>query len=181
MTPLLPPNASNLEKALACAVQTPATGVPLASLWNPDTCPAALLPWLAWQLGVDNWSDAWSEAARRERIRTAMDIHRHKGTRGAVLAGMTALGSDATVIEWWQTEPPGAPHTFAIDILVDDLPAEQLTADYLVTLQREVNRTKPLRSHVTFGQRATCAAAIGVFAVARPCLFRRLAFDAPPA
>ena len=46
---LLPPNASALERKLEQATLRLGTlPVPLRELWNPDTCPAHLLPWLAW-------------------------------------------------------------------------------------------------------------------------------------
>ena len=43
---LLPPNASDLERATEGAIRARLTAVPipLATLWNPDTCPAPLLP-----------------------------------------------------------------------------------------------------------------------------------------
>ncbi|MCD9124037.1 phage tail protein I, partial [Cupriavidus sp. UGS-1] len=50
MTSLLPPNATPLERNLATVGAEAIAGVPvpLRDLWNPATCPPALLPFLAW-------------------------------------------------------------------------------------------------------------------------------------
>ena len=51
---LLPHNASPQERAIEAATARLAdVPVPLRDLWNPETCPAELLPWLAWAFGVD--------------------------------------------------------------------------------------------------------------------------------
>jgi P2-related tail formation protein len=50
---LLPPNVSGLERALEQAsARVGDIPVPIDPLWNPATCPARLLPWLAWALSV---------------------------------------------------------------------------------------------------------------------------------
>ena len=57
---LLPGNASELERLAAEALaQIERVPVPIRDLWNPDTCPVALLPYLAWAFSVDRWSQAW--------------------------------------------------------------------------------------------------------------------------
>ena len=49
MTGILPPNATALERALADAgARLSDVPVVVRELWNPDACPAAHLPWLAW-------------------------------------------------------------------------------------------------------------------------------------
>jgi len=46
MNSLLPPNATDTERAIeATTERTTDLPVPLRTLWNPDTCPADLLPW----------------------------------------------------------------------------------------------------------------------------------------
>ncbi|RRO05118.1 phage tail protein I, partial [Pectobacterium aquaticum] len=48
-TRLLPVGSSALEVAAATAcAEITRVPVPLRQLWNPDTCPAHLLPYLAW-------------------------------------------------------------------------------------------------------------------------------------
>ena len=79
---LLPPNASELERAIEGAIQAQleVVPIPLPKLWYPDTCPASFLPWLAWALSVDHWNDRWSVDLQRNAIRQSYKIHQQKGT-----------------------------------------------------------------------------------------------------
>ena len=93
-TTLLPPNASALERAVEGAIRArlEAVPVPLATLWNPDTCPVALLPWLAWALSIDEWDDTWIEAQQRAVIRESYAVHALKGTVHSIKAMLRAAG-----------------------------------------------------------------------------------------
>lgn len=56
---LLPTGSSALEVAAAEALASlGAMNVPLRQLWNPQTCPVALLPYLAWAWSVEGFSAA---------------------------------------------------------------------------------------------------------------------------
>lgn len=99
---LLPPNASALEVALDKTVAGRHAVLPsiVTSLWNADTCPAALLPYLAWALSVDEWDNTWSIDRKRAVIREARSIHDKKGTPAAIRHSLTTLGqADAEIIE----------------------------------------------------------------------------------
>lgn len=78
---LLPPNALPAERALEEATTTEVLSIPdlIRAVKNPDTCPAELLPWLAWEYSVDTWLPEWSEEQKRAAIRSATYIHRHRG------------------------------------------------------------------------------------------------------
>ena len=90
---LLPVGSSPLEVAAARAcADIENTPVPLRHLWNPDNCPANLLPWLAWAFSVDRWDESWPEETKREVIRSAWFIPAHKGTIGAVRRVVEPLG-----------------------------------------------------------------------------------------
>ncbi|HBD5458960.1 TPA: phage tail protein I, partial [Escherichia coli] len=90
---LLPTGSSPLEVAAAKAcAEIEKTPVSIRELWNPDTCPANLLPWLAWSFSVDRWDDKWPEATKRAVIRDAYFIHCHKGTIGAIRRVVEPLG-----------------------------------------------------------------------------------------
>jgi Phage tail protein (Tail_P2_I) len=100
MTQLLPPNASSLERSIeATQIRlSPARIVP--TLWNAATCPANLLPWLAWSSSVDYWNTRWTEAEQRAAISASADIHRHKGTPYAIKLALTIHGHpDAILVE----------------------------------------------------------------------------------
>lgn len=97
---MLPRNASRLERAISQTSGrfTPARVLP--TIWNAATCPAALLPWLAWALSVDEWSYGWSTAKKRAVVAAALAVHERKGTPAAIRTSLTALGQhDADIIE----------------------------------------------------------------------------------
>lgn len=118
---LLPPNATASERALSNSIaRIGEIAVPINSLWNPYTCPVRLLPWLAWALSVDVWDTSWSELQKRVTIATAVQVHRIKGTRGAVNRALAALGYEVSLVEWFEDTPKGAPYTFRLEVEVDD-------------------------------------------------------------
>lgn len=96
---LLPPNRTPLEAALAdtCALDVDPT--PLRHLGNSRYCPAAALPWLAWERSVEQFDAAADEAQQRALIRASLDVHRHKGTVAAVREVFRALGLGEVDIE----------------------------------------------------------------------------------
>lgn len=98
---LLPPNATAPERALEQATaRIAAVPVPLRALWNPLTCPASLLPWLAWALRVREWDSNWPEATQRAVIAASVPVHKHKGTLGSIKQALATAGyPDAAVIE----------------------------------------------------------------------------------
>lgn len=98
---LLPPNAAALERALeAATARIGAVPVPVDRTWDPETCPAALLPWLAWALSVDEWDGDWTEERQRDAIAASIAIHRRKGTIWAMRRALQVAGlGDASLIE----------------------------------------------------------------------------------
>lgn len=143
---LLPINATGQERALE-AVTARISDVPVLvrESWDPDNCPAVVLPWLASAFSVDTWDPNWSEAQKRQTIKDSVFVHRHKGTIGAVRRALTALGIEVQVQEWFNQIPVGAPFTFRLL-----LNASQVGFDVvqLARLQDVVNSTKNLRSHL---------------------------------
>jgi len=143
--------------------------VPLRSLWDPETCPVDLLPWLAWSLSVDTWNPDWPEHIKRAVVGAAVDTARRKGTAKAVKDALSALGASTVIVEWFQKSPTGTPHTFTVNIVSNDASLEMQAA-----MVSEINRTKPLRSHydIVFG--AATEASINVVGVLRAAVFVRL-------
>jgi len=131
MADLLPLNATQLEKDLSDTIKRISdVPVPVDTLWNPDTCPEALLPWLAWAMSVDEWDPNWSVAYKREVIKASVNIHRHKGTIGALNDALAALGMNLDVVEWFQEVPIAAAYTFAVNLYLNTQP---------FTLQEQTN------------------------------------------
>lgn len=146
MSELLPPNASDGEVALAGTVsRITDVPIPVRDVWDADTCPASVLPWLAWAFSVDKWEPTWSEAQKRSTIKASVSVHRHKGTIGAVLEAVAALGVDGHVQEWFNQSPPGDPYTF--DLLLNTSQVG-VTQEQLLKLLDVVDGSKNLRSHL---------------------------------
>lgn len=144
---LLPPNATGAERTLSQAMARMADVPPHnRQMWNPTTCHAPHLPWLAWALSVDEWDAAWSEAQKRAVISASYFVHRHKGTVGAVKAALGALAWEARIVEWHHLSPPGPPYTFSVEITLDRRGIQPGIYDDVARL---VAASKNLRSHLT--------------------------------
>lgn len=143
---LLPPNATAQERALSEAIAR-VSDVPVLvrQSWDPDTCPAELLPWLAWAYSVDAWDVEWSEQEKRDVIKASLDVHKHKGTIGAIDRALKPLGYLIEVIEWWETTPKGEPYTFSIVMGTGTKP---VTEELYKKAERIVLTYKNLRSHL---------------------------------
>lgn len=141
---LLPQNQTALEAAIANATDPGVSPDVIAKLWDAENCPAELLPWLAWALSVDDWDETWDEATQRRVIAASIDIHRKKGTVGAVLQALTSLGHEGRLVEWWQTEPQGTPHTFKAEV---DISNRGIDAAAIAAIRRQIDAAKPVRSH----------------------------------
>lgn len=118
---ILPRTAASIERAVLTAeLARIATVDPavIVTIWNPATCPAALLPWLAQGVSVDVWSDAWPESQKRAVIAASPMVHRLKGTLGAVRRALAAFNLESRIVEWWQD---GARRgTFRIELIYRD-------------------------------------------------------------
>jgi len=145
MNSLLPLNSTPLERALERATDD-VTPVPLRTLYNPDTCPTRLLPYLAWECSVDRWDWAWPESIKRAAIRSSFYIHAHKGTIGALRRVVEPLGYLIDVLEWWETRPMGVPGTFALQVGVLDT---GITEEMYQELTWLIDDAKPVSRHMT--------------------------------
>lgn len=97
----LPLSSGRAEKALAVGMLAASEiPVPIRQLWNPETCPAVALPWLAWALSVDEWDASWTEETKRRVVAESVTIHRQKGTIAGVRRALLAADlGDAEIIE----------------------------------------------------------------------------------
>lgn len=138
---LLPPNATPQERAVSETLSRADTlNVPIRALWRPQQCPAHLLPWLAWALSVDEWDERWSDEKKRAAIAASINVHRHKGTVGAMKRALKPYGN-ATLSEWFHYG--GEPYRFRVDININDRPVDNaLYRD----VERAIHRVKNARS-----------------------------------
>jgi len=91
---ILPTNATPLELNLEQASGTSMEAMPVAirDLYNPDTCPEHLLPWLAWAWDVEQWQSDWGITMQRAVIKASWKVHNHMGTKAALVQALEALG-----------------------------------------------------------------------------------------
>lgn len=141
---LLPPSASRMERVAArvCA-SLGEVPVPLRQLWNPWTCRADLLPYLAWAFSVDRWDEAWPINTKRKAVADAFYLHKYKGTTGAMRRVVEPFGFFIRVNEWWNIDT--APGTFRLDIGVQD---QGITEDTYLELERLISDAKPCSRHM---------------------------------
>lgn len=153
MASLLPSNASKLEQSLETVFREALASIEgeARQFYQPQHCPAKLLPWLGWSVSVDEWSDQWTEQQRRNAIADAISDHRRKGSRFAVENVLQRFGASVVLREWHQYMPALPVHTFTIDIVGGSSTGSSITD--LDQIKRLVDSKKPLRSHysVTVG------------------------------
>lgn len=146
MSDLLPPNATPTERALSEAIgRIDDVPVIVKQVWNADTAPASVLPWLAWAFSVDDWDVDWTEQQKRDTIKSSIQSQRIKGTIGAVKKQLAALGIDIQVQEWFNQLPQGNPYTFKLIINSDQAQVTQIGIQKIIEI---VNTNKNLRSHM---------------------------------
>jgi len=139
---LLPANATDPERALErAAARVGDVGVPIADMWNPDKCPLAWLPFLAWAFSVDTWDATWPESVQRKVVKMAIQVHRVKGTLGALEDALAALDLDAVVTQWF--EYGGTPYRFRVDV---ELTTRGLTKNEQTTIGAVIENSKNERS-----------------------------------
>ncbi|RJT40509.1 phage tail protein I [Rahnella woolbedingensis] len=141
---LLPSGSTQLEVAAAQALsQIGNLSVPLRELWDPDSCPLKLLPYIAWAFSVDRWDENWTEQAKRSAVRAAWFVHKHKGTIGALRRVVEPLGYLIRVTEWWQTNDVAG--TFHLDVGVLET---GITEEMYQELERLIADAKPCSRHL---------------------------------
>ncbi|MFC0119027.1 phage tail protein I [Pseudoalteromonas xiamenensis] len=169
-TKLLPSNYTMLEHQFVEAIDTlperlsvtPTIPEHIGKQWDPETCPETLLPWLAWSLSVDDWDEKWPIATKRALIARSVEIHKHKGTVGAVKRALSSLGVKVEFFEWFQDvgelalapHHSGEPNTFTFIAWANDVPftseAVVLSQSVYDAIFRVTNQTKPQRAHFKF-------------------------------
>jgi len=141
---ILPSNSTKLEILAAQALdKVKRVPIPISSLYNPDTCPVDLLPYLAWAWSVDRWDPEWSEQTKRNVIKASYSVHKRKGTIGSLRRVVEPLGYLIKVTEWWQYN--GDPGTFKLDIGVLDT---GITDEMYQEMERLISDAKPVSRHL---------------------------------
>ena len=142
---LLPPNASTLLRDLE-EIFGDSFDLPTLNRYvvNPDLAPAHILPWLAWALSVDDWSDSWPEQIRRNVIKASVEVHRKKGTIGALKKALQAFNYTNVKVEEW-FEYGADPYFFRVFFEVRE---PGFDVNILPQVQKVIESTKNARSHL---------------------------------
>ena len=141
MSDLLPINATPQERALSLTTaRAGEVPVPVGELWDPFTCPVGVLPWLAWSLAVDPWDSGWTESQKRQAISESIQVHRVKGTIGALKRALQAVGYECVV-----NDQTGTAYTFRVGIDVTNGEALDEAYSQAAAISQKV---KNVRSHL---------------------------------
>lgn len=141
---ILPSNSTTLEVLAAQALnKIQRVPIPISTLYNPDTCPVDLLPYLAWAWSVDRWDPSWADQTKRNVIKASYSVHKKKGTIGSLRRVVEPLGYLIKVTEWWNFG--GVPGTFKLDIGVLDT---GITDEMYQELERLISDAKPVSRHL---------------------------------
>ncbi|MGR6871244.1 phage tail protein I [Pseudomonas sp. HK3] len=173
MTSLLPINTNQFERDLE-NVSTRISDVPvnIRDSWNADTCPADLLPWLAWSFSIDSWKAYWPEHVKRSRVREAIKVQRKKGTKQSVRKVVESFGAELELKEWFEQTPMGPPHSFKVLLNVNELGAQ--TQAFTNDIVQELSRVKPTRSFFEVQQGVTTNGELALAGAVRVTKFVRL-------
>ncbi|WP_334469172.1 phage tail protein I [Arsenophonus sp. PmNCSU2021_1] len=121
-----------------------------------DMTEASALPWLAEQLaltGVNGWSLAESDDARRAMLKSAITLHRYKGTPWSIRAMIRALGFGEVTIteggaalkpEQATAYPDGETHWALYRVILNQL----ITNDQAAKLRETLAAFAPARSEL---------------------------------
>jgi phage tail P2-like protein len=172
---LLPPNHTQFEKDLE-TVSSRISDIPVTirDIWNPDTCPLELLPWLAWALSIDSWKDYWPESVKRARLRNAIAISRIKGTPQSLKDVVRSFGVEMEIDE---VSEDLAPFQFNIKIDVNNVGAQN--SEFTRDVVEEISRTKRSSSYFELQQQVKIAAPIAITGRVRVARFIRFSATIP--
>lgn len=125
------------------------------------------------QYDVATWRDHWDVSLKRSVIKTAIANKRKVGTVSAVKAALESIGSYSKIVEWWQTEPKGTPHTFAIYVTLSEAQGA-VTAETQEDIQLLIDAAKPLRSHYEMVLVQSLTSGVGIYAKMRCVVYNRV-------
>jgi phage tail P2-like protein len=166
MTSILPANLAELERDIDAALDRfGEIKVDTATIWNPWTCPPAVLPFLAWALSVDQWRSAWPLEQKRRIVAQSLDLHRIKGTRRAVDLAVAGFGLNVRITEWFEAVPEMPRGTFRVDIYSADQPVSEGLSTQLKTAIESAKRKSQHLTGFSLNLQSRAVARLGCAAV----------------
>ncbi|WP_436835450.1 phage tail protein I [Acinetobacter pittii] len=142
----MPPNSTKFEMNFEAAfARVSNVEINIRSFNDPMTAPVEVLSWLAWERSVDVWNKSWSDAQKRQVIKTSLYNHSIKGTVESLEVALNSLGFPVIVQEWFNMVPIGKPYTFKLYIQTSQ---DSVSATDYKELFKVVRAYKNLRSHL---------------------------------
>lgn len=108
-----------------------------------DQAPEVLLDILAVQFRVDWYRDDYPVETKRELIKTAMEVHRHCGTRWAVEKALSLIYPKTSIKEWF--EYGGQPGYWRLNVDITDEPAVYYTPK---EIEKRINYARRCSAHL---------------------------------
>lgn len=142
---ILPPNATGWERAVTGALSDPVDAAMVQRVKSASLCPEHLLPYLAAERNVDEWSSDWPAELKRAVIARSWRDHRRKGTPAAMDAAVSSLGPHYSWRPWFEYD--GQPYRFRLEYAV---PSGGLTLNEILRARRTANAAKNVRSLMEF-------------------------------
>lgn len=176
----MPASLANDEnvKAVAHALDRPlqeiAKSVDVPAIYGSiDMLPSAVLDHLAVSWDATVWRDSWPVELKRSVLKTTISEKRKKGTVKAVKDALASISSAASIVEWWQTEPKGTPHTFTIYATQADIEGT-IDAEMQEDVIALIDDAKPVRSHYDFIIQNKAKGTINTTALVRPVTYAKI-------
>ncbi len=108
-----------------------------------------ILDLLAWQFHIEGYELAQSVKEKRALIKSAIELHRYKGTKYAIKKVLEALGLEGQVKEWFEYN--GKPYHFKVDIFAKNKLIEPETEQKLLKLIEQYKNVRSKLEKVSIG------------------------------
>lgn len=92
-------------------------------------------------MGNEGWLQAKTEAEKREIIKKAIELHRYKGTKYALIKVLNSLNINGDIEEWFEYD--GDPYHFKIDIFLQNYTYNEKVFE---SLKKMIDEYKNVRS-----------------------------------
>ena len=92
-------------------------------------------------MGNEGWLQIKTESEKREIIKNAIELHRYKGTKYALVKVLSSLNINGEIQEWFEYE--GDPYHFKIDIILQNYAYNEKVFD---SLKKMIDEYKNVRS-----------------------------------
>lgn len=146
---LSPESSGVIARAFDAAMEAQITDlkIEIAESLDYERCREDLLPFLAFNRGVDTWSPTWTVEQKRAVIRDAIPNFRKRGTKTGLIGELGNLASEVAIIEWW--EEAGTPATGRVIVTggstLDSVEAQEAIS---IVVERARPYTRPMTVEV---------------------------------